>query len=405
MNVLNYIQILIKNVLKEKEYSFIALIATLFLLPLSINLSTFTLLLALGLKVLQILFFKQKAFALTSLKISAIIGVVLFVFVLINSTIQTSLSQTFSVFETEYSHLLLLIFIPMLLRNSIDNIILSYSLFLGVTVACCYVFIASLVLNINFDRDAFESILDIHHTYLSMYILFFINYLLVVFFDTYKNASIRIKSMYISLISIGFIVIFMLNSKVSIVIFAVILGGYLIISFSKNNALKYLLVFLTLTTCIVVFNNKLNISYKNALDFRQEIWVQSVNSIKENIFFGNLKMPEKDVLNFKHYLSGKYYLMDSDLNSHNQYLSVLLKYGIIGFLILMLFPINLVNTLNKFTTKKTMKDVVGFVVILALIFYIENIMDRHHGIVFLSIFYNYYLAEIQNENIPKSISF
>ena len=399
MNFLKSKTAIVKKAFEEKDFSFIALTVSLLLLPLSINLSTFALVASLGLKVFQILFFKQKLFKQKSLKVSSVIGLFFFIFIITNSIIQNSIEYTISVFENEFSHVMLLIFIPFLLRRKKENIMLCYALFFGVIVACSFVFIATFILNISFDRDAFERIIDIHHTYLSMYILFFINFILINFFDGYKNNSTLKKTIYITAVLLGFLIIFMLNSKIAIVIFTVILGGYLVISFSKNNALKYLLVFLALTLSIVAFNNKLNVSYKSALDFRQEIWTQSVNSIKENIFFGNLKMPEKDVLNYKHYISGKYYLMDSDLNSHNQYLSILLKYGIIGFLILLLYPVNLVSTLNKSTTKKTMKEVVGFGVILIMIFYIENVLDRHHGIVFFTIFYNYYLVAIQNENI------
>ena len=52
---------------------------------------------------------------------------------------------------------------------------------------------------------------------------------------------------------------------------------------------------------------------------------------------------------------------------------------------------------NPKTGKKTMREAIGFLTIIALIFYIENIMDRHHGIVFLTVFYNYYLVAIENE--------
>jgi O-antigen ligase len=148
---------------------------------------------------------------------------------------------------------------------------------------------------------------------------------------------------------------------------------------------------------IILFNQKLNTSYKNAVDFRLEIWHQSVKSIKENLFFGDLKMQEKDLLNEKHYLNGRYDLMNSDLNSHNQYLSILLKFGIIGFLILTLYILNLIEALNKATSKDTVKSVLGFSAIILIVFYIENILDRHHGIVFVSVFYNYYLVAIQNE--------
>ncbi|RAJ24370.1 O-antigen ligase [Gelidibacter algens] len=397
MIILKPLYSILRSVYFEKDFSFLVLAIGLFLLPLSINLSTFTLIVALGLKLIQVIFLKQKLFVAKSLLTSSVIGVCFLLYIFLNCIVQTDLEYFVNVFGNEFSPLVLFILMPLLIRKKTENIILSYFFFSGLVVACIYVLAMSFILKINFDRDAFQNIIDIHHTYLCMYLLFFVNFLLVRFFNkTNKNNHFQ-SITYIFSFSLIFLLIFLLKSKVSMVIFVVLLGGHLIASFSKNNVLAYFLILSALTMSIILFNQKLNTSYKNAVDFRLEIWHQSVKSIKENLFFGDLKMQEKDLLNEKHYLNGRYDLMNSDLNSHNQYLSILLKFGIIGFLILTLYILNLIEALNKATSKDTVKSVLGFSAIILIVFYIENILDRHHGIVFVSVFYNYYLVAIQNE--------
>lgn len=390
---------IIKTVALEKDFSFLFLSLSLFLLPWSINLSTFALILALCFKIYQVIFLKQKLFTVKRLKYSSIIGLFFIIYILLNSIIQSNVYYTISAFEVEYSHLLLLVLVPLLLRKKNENIILCYLFFLGLTLACLYVFIMSFILNLAFNKHAFSSILDIHHTYVSMYLLFFVNFIFVTFFNKAQFKNNYKKILLALIVVLSFSIIFILASKVSIVIFAILLGAYLLVTFSKNNALIYVFIFFVLISSLFLFNKNISTTYKNALDFRLEIWQESLNSIKEYPFFGNLKMPEKDILNLRHYISGKYYLKDSDLNSHNQYLSVFLKYGLFGFLFLMLFGINLINALNKSTSKSTIKETLGFSVIVLITFYIENLLDRHHGIVFCAIFYNYYLAAIQNEDI------
>lgn len=388
---------ILKSFYLEKDFSFLAIATSLFLLPLSINLSTFALIVGLALKLIQVLFLKQKFFVAKSLRVSSAIGALFLVYVLLNCLIQNDLHYLIAIFGNEFSPWMLLILVPFILREKNQNIILSYAFFSGLIVACLYVLAMSFILRINFDRDAFQNIIDIHHTYLCMYLLFFVNFLLVRFFTkTKKNHYLKSIS-YLVVFSLVFLLIFILKSKVSIVIYALLVGGHLVVSFSKKNAIVYLFIVSALSLSIILFNQKLNTSYKNAMDFRLEIWGQSINSIKENLLFGNLKMQEKDLLNEKHYLNGRYDLMDSDLNSHNQYLSILLKYGIIGSIILTLYILNLIMAFNTTTPKETVKSVLGVSVIILTIFYIENILDRHHGIVFVTVFYNYFLVAVQNE--------
>ena len=67
-----------------------------------------------------------------------------------------------------------------------------------------------------------------------------------------------------------------------------------------------------------MFISKLEQSYIDAFEYRTQIWEAAIEAIKQKPFFGNLQDSEKNVINFQHYMSGKYYFLDSNLNSHNQ---------------------------------------------------------------------------------------
>jgi O-antigen ligase len=388
---------IIKEIIAQKDISFLMLILSLFLLPLSINFSTFTFILSIGLKVIQVVFNKDKVFSTKALRQSSIIGVVFLSYIIIDSIAQTGFTYTLSVFEKQFSHWTLLFLIPMLLKDKKSNSLLIWALFIGVVTTIVWVAVSSIINKIDFDRNAFQDIVDIHHTYLAMYMLFLMN---VVLLRTVKNKRYNWRKISVlTLIIIAvFAIIFILESKVSILIFGVLFVIHLIPEFSKKNVLKHILIVLVIVSGIFIFNKKIGVSYENALDFRTQIWDASIKTIKENPLFGNLKAQEKELLNYKHYVSGKYYFLDSDLNSHNQYLSILMKYGIFGFIFSLFFVVNILKKINRKTSKYTIRELIGFATIITLTFYIENILDRHHGIVFFAVFYNYYLVKTENES-------
>ena len=68
-------------------------------------------------------------------------------------------------------------------------------------------------------------------------------------------------------------------------------------------------------------------------------------------------------------------------------------------MILLFFVFNVFRTISNKTQKSVLKELIGFTLIIAFIFYIENVLDRHHGIVFFTIFYNYFLVALQDENV------
>ena len=259
-------------------------------------------------------------------------------------------------------------------------------------------FIITLFKNISFNNNAFEDILHLHHTYLATYILLAVHFLLFSLY-TKKKLVLDVKV----IISVGFLifsflVIFLLGSKFSMVVLLLFIASYTLV-FLKNNKKGLILLYSILLIIFIIFNKKINTSYKSALDFRIEIWQQCVNSIKQNLFFGDLTMSEKDVLCKMHYLSGKYYLFDSDLNSHNQYLSLLLRFGLVGFIIFIILCLQLFRSNSLKINNSNLINILGFSMVFLSVFYIENILDRHHGIVFFTIFFNYYLVTTANEKL------
>lgn len=387
---------ILKLVFKKRDYSFLALTLSMFLLPLSINLSTFTLITSIVLKVIQSIYNKELKYGSKALKHSVIIGFVFLIYIVINSIIQTGIKHTFSLFEKQFSHFLLLSIIPFLMRNKKENTLPLYALFLGSVFAVLEVFVFSLLYDLSFDKYAFLRFLDIHHTYLSIYLLTLVNFLLVrLFLKGYLKP--KIKLLVIVSIILLFWVMFAIDSKASMVIFLLLFVFQVLPQINKRTVKFYIPFLLGIIVTLIVFNTKATVNYEKALDFRLQIWEESFSIFENNTFFGDLKSSEKDLLNYNHYLSGKYYFLDSDLNSHNQYLSFLMKYGLVGASIFFLFAINMFKKVNVKTQKSKIREFLGWTVIILLVFYIENLLDRHHGIVYFSFMYNYYLVAVENE--------
>ena len=387
---------IVKKLIRQKDVSFGFLLLSTFLLPLSINLSTFTFILSLASKMMQIIFYNNKIFATKALKHSSIIGIIFFCYIVLSSIFQTDLNYTFFVFEKQFSHWTLLFLAPMLLGGTGANKLLMYSFALGTMLTVLYVLIMCFYFDVPFNKQAFSRFVDIHHTYLALFLLFLINILLI------EIIRIRDKTNFINLIllalpiTISLLVIFNLESKASIVIAMLLFIIHFFPQFFKSSILKSTLLVVCIVCILFFFNQKISVSYERALDFRLQIWDAAIENIESQPVFGNLKDSEKDLLNYRHFINGKYYYMDSDLNSHNQYLSIILKYGFLGLILLSFFMINIYRKTNKQTEVKTIREFIGFTCIILLTFYIENVLDRHHGMMFFSVFYNYYLIKVEN---------
>lgn len=389
-------KIILKEIISKKDISFLVFALSLFLLPLSINLSTFTFITSVVLKLIQVGLKRNTLFESKGLKNSAIIGLTFFIYIEINSILQSGISSHLLDFEKLYMHLALFFITPILLRKKRENKLLLYALFFGLIVAVVYVLLYVVSNNMTFDKHAFTNILDIHHTYLSMFILTFVNYCFVQIITNKETQSTRLKVLFSLLAVISIVVMYLLDSKVGMLIFLILFIVHSLPELSRKNRWYYVSSLLLILIVLSFFTNKVNVNYLRALDFRLEIWEVSFKVFEDNPVFGDLSLPEKDIINYNHYLNGKYYYLDSDLNSHNQYLSILMRFGFVGFLILFFYGINVFRKINPKTQRLDFREFFGFLIIGLTVCYIENILDRHHGIVYITIFYNYYLVAIEN---------
>lgn len=78
----------------------------------------------------------------------------------------------------------------MLLKDKKTNTLLVWVLFIGVVTKIVRVALSSIINKIDFNRNAFLEIVDIHHTYLSMYLLFLMNFVLL---RTVKNKQYSLR--------------------------------------------------------------------------------------------------------------------------------------------------------------------------------------------------------------------
>ncbi len=374
-----------------RDFSFLALILCLALLPLSINLSSIAFGGAIFLRIVQG-FLRGDNFQITrELRMSALLGLIFLTYILVKSFFLKDFKTIFSALE-ENSKYVLLLLTPFVLKKKEPNKLLLFGLFLGVMLCVVLAICYSLFNGIKFDRGVFMRLFDLHHTYLSMFLLLMVNHFLNVDRDQFP-ALIKIL-----VAALCFLVIYCLNSKVSMVIFVVILTINLIWNSSKRSFLLYLISIGLALLVFIKFMDKDSVNYEVALDYRTEIWQASLEQIKKNIVFGSLYPDEKQLLNYQHYLSGKHYFLDMDINSHNQYLSIVLKFGVFGLLLLLSYAVFFSRLLRKRFPKAESREAFGFAIIIAVVFFIENILDRHHGVVFFTVFYNYYIVLLADES-------
>jgi len=244
---------MLRHLINEKDFSFIALVLTFFLLPLSINLSSIAFVVAVVLKIYQSTLLQFKLFYSESVQQSSVFALCFFCYIIINSIIQKDIQYTVAEFDRQFQHYALLFIAPMLLREYSFNKLLITSLSCGLTVALGYVLFICIITNTTFDQFAIQYYLDLHHTYLSLFLLFIINQLMA--FVTEKGMMFN-RLTAISIATFFFITFWLLysvNSKASILVFVFLVIFYLAPKLSKKTAVKYGFVFLILALSIYMF--------------------------------------------------------------------------------------------------------------------------------------------------------
>lgn len=373
----------VKPYLKQLDILFFYL--SIFTLTQSIKLSSKFLFIALGLGILKSIYAKNFQWFRKQKKIIRIYGV-FFVYIICQGILIDGYSTFFQYFVKDYAPYIIFLLIPIFYVD-IEKVNYIPKVFIaGILFTFSLIVIKSIFQLEFYDRTQVLDEYGLHHLYISLYILFAINYLIA-------NLSInklnrRIIATVVLLLILGLFLMFF-RSKAAIVISILLIGYYMFIKV-KWTKIKIGLVLITFIGLIIVFKINFLDIYQNAIDFRSRIWDVALELIYEKPFYGG-GANEHLLLNRRHFLLGNYDFLDSNLNTHNQYLTFLIKFGFMGLMLIILpFMIPL------FKIKKQLRiEYIGFLVLVGLMAFIESIYNRHHGIVFCTVFLYYYNAKHQ----------
>lgn len=272
-----------------------------------------------------------------------------------------------------------------------------------------------------FFNHQFSKPLTIHAGYLSMYIAVSVFYTVQLVNST---KSVLLKAPLILALIVLFAGLFFLASRNTIItVFFVIL---VIFPFFKiKHKLRYMLVsILSLAICFFViisipylkerFISGLitditplqNSSYSksNTVEPRGERWIGAVDLIKKSPAYGYGTGDERDLLKTEYMRRGLYISYMESFNAHNQYLSYLLKNGILGlciFLFAFYYYLKLAIRHKDFMY-------LAFLVLLLIGFYTENILDANKGIIFFALFNTFFgyncLLNLKQQDVISEVN-
>lgn len=334
-----------------------------------------------------------------------------------------------SVFEKKAS----LLFLPIVFAsNSFTqksyNQIMSYFVY-GTLVACIICYFNALFNSISF-VDGFhfnsQSTTSIRNNFLqssmygrnyffgdnfsiyhqSVYFALFINIAaaILLFTDVLK---FKLFFKYIILFFLG-LVIFQISNRVNIIVFFVlVLGNLLAIKNLKIKLILFLSVLLlgsfilfsnprtkVLIEKVVNFEFVMDREAENSFGTRILVWDASLSVIKNNLAFGVGFSKAYDELQ-KVYKQERYVVpYRNRLNSHNQYLQIIVECGILGLLCLLGIQYVLFSKVNK----KYKLLSVYFLLIININFLFESVFNRYSGLICFAFLYCLLISIQKNES-------
>lgn len=243
----------------------------------------------------------------------------------------------------------------------------------------------------NFLTDLF----GVHHIYLSA----FYSLAILLSLELFQNATKKNhKHIFIFTAGLLFIALILLSSRTALFGLILVLAIKVIFT-KKNNLLKPLIALLSvlLISLILIFSlptlkNRFfklheNVSSYSGISLRAKIWDNTIDVFKESPIHGYGFKTSQQYL-FSQYKKTNFrraFLLN--LNSHNQYLQVLIDSGILGlfFLITLILSYFTYNTV-AFTHKL-------FLIFMIIMFITESFLVRQAGVIFFTLFINLLLFD------------
>jgi len=267
------------------------------------------------------------------------------------------------------------------------------------------------IFNKSFINQNFSAPIELHATYLSMYVALSISIFLYLFFK--KPGLKNIKNIVFS--AILFAGLTQLSSRsvfiamcliIIIAIPALLLQGKKRLHFSIVS-LAVFFVIISAITSIDSLRKRYISDLEDDLsetavtpdltETRMKRWVLELQLIKQSPWIGYGSGSEKQVLKDKYFDEKFYRSYLVELNAHNQYLSFLINSGIAG---LLLYLYILFYGLSK-AIKGREFLLMAFLILIAVVSVSENILDLNKGIFFYSFFFPLFLLS-SNEQKPTA---
>lgn len=270
----------------------------------------------------------------------------------------------------------------------------------------------SAIMSRSFINQSFSAPIDLHATYLSMYVALSISIFLYFFFQDpgFKNGK------YIFFTGILLAGLVQLSSRsvfislciiVIITIPVLLLHGKKRLQFFRVSFLAFLLIALAITN-IGALKKRYIMDLENDLsengitpdlsETRMKRWNLEIELISKSPFIGYGSGSEKYILKDKYFEEKFYRSYLLELNAHNQYLSFLINTGIFGLLLyLYIFYFGFSVAIKK-------KDflLLSFLILITIVSISENILDLNKGIFFYSFFFSFFLLTTSKENTSSS---
>jgi O-antigen ligase len=235
----------------------------------------------------------------------------------------------------------------------------------------------------------FTDNLQMHPTYLSIYLILVIFFLLeIIRTKQTRLTPLPILGLGVAVISlIAFL--FFLRSQTALLTFALLSVLYILIIFKKRAwlvtfslAAIVFLVFLLDAKRVSTFFDTYGKNVSSALDNRFKVWNGAIEAIKNRPFFGSGTGSEYNVLNQAYLKIGFRDGFANSYNAHNQYLQYWVRNGLVELAVFL--------TLLFYCFKQSLKfssyTFLMFNMLMSLSMLAESCLSLHRGIVFFYFF-------------------
>lgn len=272
----------------------------------------------------------------------------------------------------------------------------------------------SSIFTVNFMNHNFSLPAGIHATYLSVYIAFSI----IAFLWLLLTGQLaKQKWVYIIASLILFAGLIQLSSRAAFIAFLVAVNGaFPLLVFKGRKRVQFFLAASVISAAVLLliysvdsFKTRYVSELKTDLTDKVKIienteprlarWEAILELIKQSPFIGYGNGAETTLLKEKYFSKGLYISYLNEFNTHNQYLAVMLKTGIIGLLLfLLILYFGYASAIRGRTPL-----LLSFMIIVTVVSISENLLDLNKGIFFYGFFFSFLLMQ-QKAEIKKRYS-